>query len=94
MAALVYESRVEQKCYARIGLIGNPSDGFQGKTLSFLIKNFCATVVIESNPTIEIVESALFLDFTHLARQTKTVVSILCEVHNYTVSHTSVTGLQ
>jgi hypothetical protein len=94
MTTLVYESHLEQKCYARVGFIGNPSDGFQGKTLSFLIKNFCATVVIESNPTIEIVESALFLDFIHLAHQTKTVVSTFIRVSSHSGSYTSSTGLQ
>ena len=29
--------------YARAGLIGNPSDGYHGKTIAFLIRDFCAT---------------------------------------------------
>ena len=33
-------------CHARVGLMGNPSDGFQGKTLSFLLKNFQAEVIL------------------------------------------------
>jgi hypothetical protein len=33
-------------CPARIGFMGNPSDGFNGRTLSFLIDNFCAQVDI------------------------------------------------
>ena len=33
-------------CNARVGLMGNPSDGFNGKTLSFLLKNFSAEVTI------------------------------------------------
>jgi len=33
-------------CPARVGLMGNPSDGFGGKTLSFLIENFAAKVTI------------------------------------------------
>jgi glucuronokinase len=40
---------VTEQCSARIGLMGNPSDGFNGKTLSFLIKNFNATVTIKEN---------------------------------------------
>jgi len=28
---------IEESCPARIGLVGNPSDGFEGKTLSFLL---------------------------------------------------------
>lgn len=38
---------VEEKCHARVGLLGNPSDGFQGKTVSFLLGNFFAQVRIE-----------------------------------------------
>lgn len=41
--------RCEGLCYARIGFIGNPSDGFGGKTISFLLKNFHATVTIKSS---------------------------------------------
>lgn len=36
-------------CPARVGLMGNPSDGFGGKTLSFLIGNFNAQVTIKEN---------------------------------------------
>ena len=28
--------------YARAGLVGNPSDGYFGKTISFIIRNFAA----------------------------------------------------
>jgi glucuronokinase len=38
-----------ERCYARIGVMGNPSDGFNGKTLSALIGNFYATVTIKAN---------------------------------------------
>jgi glucuronokinase len=38
---------VEGRCCARIGLMGNPSDGFEGKTLSFLLDNFSARVFIK-----------------------------------------------
>ena len=40
--------------YARIGLIGNPSDGFHGKTISFLIKNFEASVSVFSSSSLVI----------------------------------------
>jgi len=50
---------------ARVGLLGNPSDGFKGKTLSLLIKNFCATVELRvhtdpADNTIEIVPHVRF----------------------------------
>ena len=38
-----------ERCYARIGLMGNPSDGFNGKTLSFLISNFSAEIKLVPN---------------------------------------------
>jgi glucuronokinase len=37
---------VSYSCPARVGLMGNPSDGFNGKTLSFVLENFCARVDI------------------------------------------------
>lgn len=40
---------VTESCCARVGLMGNPSDGFHGRTLSFLLKNFRATVSIQEN---------------------------------------------
>ncbi|XP_062506583.1 uncharacterized protein LOC134183132 [Corticium candelabrum] len=39
-------SPIRSKSYARIGLIGNPSDGFYGKTISMSISNFWAEVTI------------------------------------------------
>lgn len=50
----------EDICHARIGLMGNPSDGFNGKTLSFLINNFHTKVTIVKKPIeygIELVDS-------------------------------------
>ena len=32
------------RVYARVGLLGNPSDGFFGKTISLSLANFCAEV--------------------------------------------------
>lgn len=46
---------IETKAYARAGLIGNPSDGFGGKTISFPIKNYQATVHLWESPTFHIV---------------------------------------
>src|SRR5688572_25093022 len=41
--------------YARAGLVGNPSDGYFGKTISFIIRNFRATVKLWESPHFEIV---------------------------------------
>ncbi|XRB05830.1 glucuronokinase [Pycnococcus provasolii] len=45
---------ISHSAYARIGLLGNPSDGYNGKTLSILIKNYHATVTLKPlrSPTI------------------------------------------
>lgn len=42
------------KAYARAGLIGNPSDGYHGQTISIIVKNFAAQVVIYEWPHLEI----------------------------------------
>lgn len=36
--------RITTKAYARIGLLGNPSDGYYGRTIACTITNFAATV--------------------------------------------------
>jgi glucuronokinase len=41
--------------HARAGLVGNPSDGYFGKTISFLVRNFRATVKLWQSPHFEIV---------------------------------------
>ncbi len=43
--------------YARAGLIGNPSDGYYGKTISFIIRNFSAMVSIYENAELELIPS-------------------------------------
>lgn len=40
--------------YARAGLVGNPSDGYFGKTISFIIRNFSCTVRLWESPHFEI----------------------------------------
>jgi hypothetical protein len=45
------------KAYARIGFLGNPSDGYYGKTISFLLENFSATVSLEPSDTLKFVPS-------------------------------------
>ena len=46
--------KIEEKTYARIGLMGNPSDGFYGKTISSCITNFCATITLMESEKITI----------------------------------------
>ncbi len=48
---------IRAKSYPRAGLIGNPSDGYFGKTISFAFNNFCAEVVLYETPELEILSS-------------------------------------
>jgi len=50
---------VVERAYARIGLIGNPSDGFNGKTISVSIQNYYATVCIRPAASVELVAHAV-----------------------------------
>lgn len=43
---------ITTQSYARAGLVGNPSDGYFGKTLSFTFSNFSAKVTIYETPEI------------------------------------------
>ena len=45
---------INTKSYPRAALLGNPSDGYFGKTIAFLFKNFSANVVLYETPEIEI----------------------------------------
>lgn len=47
----------EATAYARAGLVGNPSDGYFGKTISIILRNFAAKVSIYEHPELEIVPS-------------------------------------
>jgi len=46
---------IRTKAYARAGLVGNPSDGYHGKTISLIVKNFRADLVIYEWPELEII---------------------------------------
>jgi glucuronokinase len=48
---------VEAQAFARAGLVGNPSDGYFGKTLSIIIKDFSANVTLLANNKMEIIPS-------------------------------------
>ncbi len=45
---------IEKKSYPRAALIGNPSDGYFGKTIAFVFKNFCAEVQLYQTPELEV----------------------------------------
>ncbi|GMP29411.1 hypothetical protein CsSME_00004525 [Camellia sinensis var. sinensis] len=58
------ESVIEHKVHARVGLLGNPSDVYYGRTISFSLSNFSASVqlqpshdlIISPHPTHDLVQ--------------------------------------
>ena len=48
---------IRKAAFARAGLIGNPSDGYQGKTISVIVRNFSARVTMYEWDELEIVWS-------------------------------------
>ena len=48
------EMIVQTRCYARVGLVGNPSDGYHGKTIAFTMRNFWAEAVLYESPELEL----------------------------------------
>src|SRR5262245_39872954 len=50
---------LRRRAYARAGLVGNPSDGYHGKTLSVIVRDFCAEVVLYEWEDVEIVHTEL-----------------------------------
>ena len=45
---------IETRAYARAGLLGNPSDGYFGKTISIAVRNFCAMAVLAPSSRLRI----------------------------------------
>jgi len=45
---------IETYAYARAGLLGNPSDGYFGKTIAFVMRNFRARVILYPSARLEI----------------------------------------
>lgn len=66
-------SVIEHRAYARVGLLGNPSDVYYGRTISFTLGNFWASVrlqpsdelVIQPHPTHDLIQ---FRSLDHLVR--------------------------
>lgn len=63
------------KAFARAGLIGNPSDGYHGRTISLIVRNFHAEVVIYEWPELEIIptrqDHCRFEDLDHFLYDTR-----------------------
>lgn len=48
-------AEIRCRAYARAGLIGNPSDGYNGKTIAFTVKDFRAEVTLSESDQIDFV---------------------------------------
>lgn len=48
---------IRKKAFARAGLIGNPSDGYHGRTLALIVRNYSASVVLYEWEDLEIILS-------------------------------------
>ena len=63
---------IRKRAYARAGLVGNPSDGYHGKTISISVRNFWAEVVLYEWDSVDIVlaedDRARFSSVYDLAR--------------------------
>jgi glucuronokinase len=46
---------LRRRAFARAGLVGNPSDGYHGKTISIIVKNFHAEAVLYEWDDVELV---------------------------------------
>jgi len=66
---------IKARAYPRAGLIGNPSDGYFGKTIAFCFRNYCAEVTLYQTPELEILPNQLdhsrFDGIAHLAENVK-----------------------
>lgn len=64
---------IETRAFARAGLLGNPSDGYYGKTISISIRNFGAYIQLYETPELCIVEGEEekneFRNMNHLCDQ-------------------------
>src|SRR5580765_122081 len=64
-----------KRAYARAGLVGNPSDGYNGKTISLSVRNYWAEVVLYEWDSVEIVladdDRAKFESVHELARDVR-----------------------
>jgi glucuronokinase len=45
---------IETRAFARAGLLGNPSDGYYGKTISIIVRNFGAHISLYETPELHI----------------------------------------
>jgi glucuronokinase len=66
---------IETYAYARAGFVGNPSDGYYGKTISLIVRNFRARVLLCPSTRLEIklskADTPVFENLDELRRITR-----------------------
>lgn len=45
---------IRESAYPRAALVGNPSDGYHGKTIAFVFKNYSADITLYETPELEL----------------------------------------
>eukprot|EP00040_Diaphanoeca_grandis_P030246 m.178400 g.178400 ORF g.178400 m.178400 type:complete len:622 (-) comp31938_c0_seq1:184-2049(-) len=73
------------RTYARVGVLGNPSDGFFGKTISLSIQNFWAQVTIKESEKLELLRHPL---------NDPTTFGSLADLHAVSVAEAYLGGLR
>lgn len=76
---------IDIRVNARVGVLGNPSDGFFGKTISLSIQNFWAEVTIVESSKIELIRHPL---------NDPTTFGSLADLHSVSVSESYLGGLR
>jgi glucuronokinase len=66
---------IRKRAFARAGMVGNPSDGYHGKTISVIVRNFAAEVTLYEWDQVELVlsqdDKSIFRSVQELARDVK-----------------------
>jgi glucuronokinase len=91
---------IRNAAYARGGLIGNPSDGYYGKTIALTFTNFRADVVLYETPDLEILpnrrDHSRFNGIGELARDVNSfgyyggirlIKASVKKFHDYAIKH-------
>lgn len=91
---------IHTHAYARAGLVGNPSDGYFGKTISIIVKNFRCRVTLYESPRLVIVpghrDQGDFDSMEHLVAfveesgyygGTRLIKAMIKKFHDYCVQH-------
>lgn len=81
-------SVIERRAYARVGLLGNPSDVYYGRTISISLGNFWASVKLEPSDNLMILphpahDLVQFDSLPHLVRFHSTISVFLMFLFSY-----------